>query len=58
MGLLPIAYSIGNASFPEIVKYNASDRAHDFQKVLRKSLILIIILTTPIASCFVFILQS
>ena len=32
----------------------ASDRAHDFQKVLRKSLVLIIILTTPIASCFVF----
>ena len=54
MGLLPIAYSIGNASFPEIVKYKASDRAHDLQKVLRKSLILIIILTTPIASCFVF----
>ena len=54
MGLLPIAYSIGNASFPEIVKYNASDRAHDFQKLLRKSLILIIILTTPIVSCFVF----
>ena len=54
MGLLPIAYSIGNASFPEIVKYNARDLAHDFQKVLRKCLILIIVLTTPIVSCFVF----
>ena len=54
MGLLPIAYSIGNASFPEIVKCNARDLESHFQRVLRKSITLIIILTTPIVSCFVF----
>lgn len=54
MGVLPIAYSIGNASFPHIVRYHACNRAQEFQKVLRKSLVLIIILTTPIVSTFVF----
>ena len=54
MGLLPIAYSIGNASFPEIVKCNVRDLESHFQRVLRKSITLIIILTTPIVSCFVF----
>lgn len=54
MGVLPIAYSIGNASFPQIVRYHACNSAQEFQKVLRKSLILIIILTTPIVSSFVF----
>jgi len=54
MGVLPIAYSIGNASFPSISRFLAAGQLDEFQRIIRKILTLKSILVVPISGVLIF----
>lgn len=54
MGIMPIAYAIGNASFPAINRYLAKYQTEELQQLIRKSFFMQALLVLPVAASFIF----